>query len=123
MTEGAGVGVGEGDRVVEFRTYKLKPGSGARFHELVIRESLPLLRRAGVEVVAFGPSLDDPESYFLARAYDSLEHLHSSEEAFYSSDAWRQGPREAILAQIDSYSSVVIRMSRAAVEALRSREA
>lgn len=121
MTEGAGVG--EGDRVVEFRTYKLKPGSGARFHELVIRESLPLLRRAGVEVVAFGPSLDDPESYFLARAYDSLEHLRSSEEAFYSSDAWRQGPREAILAQVDSYSSVVIRMSRAAVEALRSREA
>ncbi len=112
-----------GERIVEFRSYRLKAGSGSRFHELVLSQSLPLLRRAGVEVVAYGPSLDDADAYFLARAYDSLEHLRASEESFYSSDAWRNGPREAILALIDSYSSVVLRMSREAIEALRSTAA
>lgn len=108
------------ERVVEFRSYKLKPGSGARFHQLVLGESLPLLRQAGIEVVAFGPSLDDPDAYFLARAYDSLEHLRASEEAFYSADAWKLGPREAILALIESYSSVVFLLSREAVEGVRA---
>lgn len=121
MSGGAEAGRGAvADRVVEFRSYKLKPGSGVRFHQLVLNESLPLLRRAGVEVVAYGPSLDDPDGYFLARAYDSLEQMRQSEEAFYSADAWRKGPREAILELIESYTSVVFRLSREAVEAVRA---
>lgn len=94
--------------VVEIRTYKLKPGSGAAFHRIVVEESLPMLERWGVEVVAFGPSLDDEDSYVLIRAYPSLEERQRSQDAFYGSDEWRNGPREAIVSRIESDFSVVL---------------
>jgi hypothetical protein len=78
-----------------------------------------MLRRRGIEVVAFGPSVGDVDSYYLIRAYASLEDRERSEAAFYGSDEWRLGPRHAILACIKDFSSIVIQMERAAVESLR----
>jgi hypothetical protein len=106
-------------RLVEIRSYKLKPGTGATFHDLVTNQSMPLLRERNMEVVAFGPSLDDPDAYFLVRAYDNLEHLRSSQEAFYSSDAWRKGPRQSIIELIDSDWNVVLWLTPQAVAAMR----
>jgi hypothetical protein len=94
--------------IVEIRTYKLLPGSGAAFHRLVVEESMPMLERWGVDVVAYGPSLDDDDLYYLIRAYRSLEELQRSQDAFYGSDEWREGPREEIVALIDSSISVVL---------------
>ena len=67
-----------------------------------------MLERWGVEVVAFGASLDEDDAYVLIRRYPSLEELHRSQDAFYGSDEWRHGPREAILALIESHISVVL---------------
>lgn len=94
--------------IVEIRSYRLKPGSGAAFHRAVLEESLPMLERWGVEVVAFGPSLDDEDSYVLIRAYPSLEERQHSQDAFYGSGEWRNGPREAIVSRIESDISVVL---------------
>jgi NIPSNAP len=94
--------------VVEIRTYKLLPGSGAAFHRTVVEESVPMLQRWGVDVVAFGPSLDDDDSYYLIRSYASLEERQRSQDAFYGSDEWRRGPREAVVSRIESDSSVVL---------------
>ncbi len=78
-----------------------------------------MLREARVDVVAHGPSLHDADAYFLARAYDDLAHRQSSQDAFYGSDAWRQGPREEILALIQVYTDAVIWLSAEGVEAMR----
>jgi hypothetical protein len=94
--------------VIEIRTYKLKPGSGEAFHRTVVEESLPMLERWGVDVVAFGPSLDDDDSYYLIRSYPSLDEKQRSQDAFYGSDEWRYGPREAIVSRIESDISVVL---------------
>ena len=106
-------------RLVEIRSYKLTRGSGAKFHALVTNQSMPLLRERGMEVVAFGPSLHDPDAYFRMRAYDSLEHLRSAQEAFYSSDAWRKGPRQSIIELIESDWNVVLWLTPQAVAAMR----
>jgi NIPSNAP len=106
-------------RLIEIRSYKLKPGSGARFHELVVNQSIPLLRAQNMEVVAFGPSLHDPDAYFLLRAYDSLEHLRSSQDALYSSSAWRDGPRQSIIELIESDWNVALWLTPQAVAAIR----
>jgi hypothetical protein len=110
------------NRLVEIRSYKLKPGSGTRFHDLVTHESVPLLRQWGVEVVAFGQSAHDPDSYFLIRAYDSLDHRQTSQAAFYGSDAWRQGPRESIIELIESDLDAVLWLTQEAVEAIRQSQ-
>ncbi len=110
-------------RIVEIRSYNLKPGTGADFHELFIHQSLPLLRRWQVDVVDFGRSLHDPDAYYLVRAFNSLDEREQSEEAFYGSEEWRKGPRDAVLALIDSYTTVVIEMNEAALQGLRREEA
>jgi hypothetical protein len=107
-------------RLVEIRSYKLKPGSGATFHDLVVNQSMPLVRAFGMEVVAFGQSLHDPDAYFLVRAYDSLEHRRSSQEAFYSSAAWRNGPRQSIIEFIEADWDVVLWLTPAAIDAMRN---
>ena len=94
--------------VVEVRTYKLLPGTGGEFHRTVIDEVMPLLERWGTKVVGFGPSLDDADLYFLLRVYESVEDLQVSQDEFYGSDEWRNGPREAIVSRIESSISVVV---------------
>lgn len=106
-------------RVVEIRTYKLKPGTGAEFHRLVGQQSVPLHAAAGMDVVAYGRSLHDPDAYYLIRAYDSLAHLEASQREFYASPAWRQGPREAIIALIESDAHAAMPWPEEAIRSLR----
>jgi ketosteroid isomerase-like protein len=97
--------------VLEIRSYNLKSGTREKFHQRFVDEVLPLLKRWKVDVVAYGPSLHDRDSYFLMRAYASLEDLERSEEAFYGSGEWRNGPRSTVLAAIDSHTTAVIRVN------------
>lgn len=108
---------------VEIRSYNLTSGSSNEFHRLVLEASLPLLAQWGVDVVAYGPSAHDDDSYYLIRAFDSLEERHASEEAFYSSPEWREGPREKILTLIESYTTIVMEMDDAVVDGLRAKDA
>ncbi|MCI0406705.1 MAG: NIPSNAP family protein [candidate division Zixibacteria bacterium] len=108
-------------KFVEVRSYNLKPGSREEFHRLVVEKSLPMLERWKVDVVDFGPSLHDENSYYLIRAYDSLEHRQTSQDAFYGSDEWRQGPRDEIVGLIESCTTVVIEMEEETVTALRRK--
>jgi len=65
---------------VEIRSYNLKSGTREGFHRLFEREALPLLRRFDVDVVAYGPSLHDEDSYFLIRSFPSVEDRQRSED-------------------------------------------
>jgi len=104
---------------VEFRSYNLKPGTRAEFHRLFLEEAYPLLQRFHVDVVAYGLSLHDENSYYLMRRFDSLAHRDQSEEAFYGSDAWRKGPREAVLACIEHYTEFVVELDEVTINGLR----
>ena len=104
---------------VEIRSYNLKPGTRDEFHRLFLEEALPLLKRWNVDVVTYGPSLHDENSYYLMRRYDSLAHREQSEDAFYGSNEWRQGPREAILALIENYTEIVLELDEVTVQGLR----
>ena len=59
-------------------------------------------------MIAFGPSLDDDDLYVLIRGYASAAELRRSQDAFYGSAQWRQGPRDAVVSLIESDISVVI---------------
>jgi hypothetical protein len=95
-------------RMIEIRSYNLKPGTRNQFHKLFVEQALPMLERWKVEVVSYGPSLHDEDSYFLMRAYSGLEVRQKSQDAFYGSDEWKQGPRESILTLIVNYTTVVV---------------
>lgn len=107
-------------QVVEIRSYSLKPDTRDEFHRLFLERAFPMLQRWKVDVVAYGPSLHDSDSYFLMRRYDSLVQREESENAFYESDEWRQDPREAILALIENYTEVVLEVDEATLRGLRA---
>ena len=104
---------------VEIRSYNLKPGTRAAFGRLMAERVLPMLQRWQVDVVACGPSTHDDDSWCLVRRYRDLAERQASQDAFYGSEEWRDGPREAVLAMIDSYTSVVLQLDDAGVESLR----
>jgi hypothetical protein len=104
---------------IEIRSYHLKPGTREEFHRLFLEEAFPMLQRWNVDVVAYGPSLHDQDSYFLMRRFDSLARREESEDAFYGSDEWKQGPREAIIALIENYTEIVLELEEATIDGLR----
>ena len=60
------------DGVVEVRVYKLKPGMRTAF-QAAADEVMEMLARHRISVVGHGPSAHDADSYYLIRAYPSLE--------------------------------------------------
>ncbi|MBI3229484.1 MAG: NIPSNAP family protein [Burkholderiales bacterium] len=106
-------------QVVEIRTYTLKAGLGQQFHHIMQEQALPLLRATATDVVAAGPSLHTADSYLLIRAYQSIEQRDRSQDEFYSSAAWLQGPRAAVMACIDSYNTAVLAADEVLLSSLR----
>ena len=106
-------------QLIEIRSYNLKLGTREEFHRLFLQEAFPMLQRWNVDVVAYGPSLHDQDSYFLMRRFDSLARREESEDAFYGSDEWKQGPREAIIALIENYTEIVLELEEATIDGLR----
>ncbi len=96
------------DGVVEILTLSLKPGTRDRFHRVYVSEALPLLLKWNFRVIAHGPSRHDENSYFVIRAFKSLEERQAAEDAYYGSDDWRKGPRSTILSMLEHDSYVVV---------------
>lgn len=105
-------------KLVEIRTYRLKPGCAERF-VAAFQVALPLVQASGMDVVAFGRSDHEHESFYLIRAYADRAQLVAQQDAFYGSDAWRLGPREALVACLDDYLNTLLWLSDAGVEDLR----
>lgn len=103
-----GISSSYGQQFVEIRSYTLQPGTRDAFDKLVVDKSLPMLDRWKIRYLGFGPSLQEDSSYYLIRAYPSLEARQASEDAFYGSAEWRQGPREAIVSKIRYYTTVIL---------------
>ena len=100
--------------ILEIRTYRLKPGSRADFLQLFNTQSMPLLAKHGIDVVACEASLvdeEDNEEACLIRAFPSLDERQRQEDAFYGSDDWHEGPRQAIIEKIESYHTIVLEAS------------
>ena len=111
------------NRFVEIRSYNLKPGTHDEFHRLFLEEALPMLKRWNVDVVAYGSSLHDENSYYLIRQFNSLAQREESEAAFYGSDEWRHGPRQAILACIENYTEIVFELDDDTLQGLKKEAA
>lgn len=106
-------------RTVELLQYTLKAFTGQEFHQIMVEESIPLHRDAGIDIIAFGNSLHDEDSYYLIRAYDDPGHLEASQKAFYLSDAWQSGPRAAIIDRIQTSVKSVLMLTDTAINGLR----
>ena len=109
-------------RIIELRTYRLKPGSAQAFRALVRDVSIPMVKRWGAQVVCFRPCLHDENSYALTRPCPSLAALRSDRDAVYGSDDWRNGPRVAILSYSQLTPAVVFKTAVKTMDRMRTLE-
>ncbi|EEX0935326.1 NIPSNAP family protein [Escherichia coli] len=107
------------DRIVEIQQYTLKKGSGEEFHQIMREVSVPLHAKNGIDVVAYGKSLHDADSYYLIRAFESEEQMKSVLDDFYASAGWRSGPREAIISRIELSFKSVLSLPQSGIDGLR----
>ncbi|PIF77189.1 NIPSNAP protein [Variovorax sp. 54] len=110
-------------RLLEIRTYRLKPGTLDDFHRAMHERAVPMLRSKGMDVVSYGRSDHEEESYHLVRAYASREALEAEQAAFYGSTEWREGPRSALVDRIETYLNTLLWLSPEGVDSLRTLNA
>lgn len=110
-------------RLLEIRTYRLKPGTMQGFQDAMRDVVVPMLLRHGMDVVAHGRSDHETQTCYLVRAYRSRSALESEQSAFYSSDTWTQGPRALLVNRIESYVNTLLWCSEEGVEAMRKLNA
>lgn len=94
--------------IIEIRTYLIKENKRETFHKFVEENSIPMLKRWNVNVLSYGKSLHDDNSYFLIRKYKSLEERKESQNAFYSSEEWTSNYEKAIMKLIEKYTTFVL---------------
>jgi len=94
--------------VFEILTLDIKPGRRDEFHNVYVSQSVPLLKKWNFNVVAYGPSLHDANSYYVIRRFKNLKDREKSEDAFYSSDDWKSGPRNAIMGLVEHFAYAVV---------------
>jgi hypothetical protein len=95
-------------QLLDIRTYRLVPGSGAEFDRIFREHARPLLERHGIRVLAAGPSLVDDDLYTLVRSFDSLDERREQLDGFYGSDEWLESYDAAVTALIETYHTVVV---------------
>ncbi|MBB4220056.1 NIPSNAP family protein [Variovorax guangxiensis] len=106
--------------LLEIRTYRLKPGTLDAFHQAMHERAVPMLRGKGMDVVAYGKSDHEEETYHLVRAYADRAALEAGQAAFYGSPEWREGPRGALVDRIETYLNTLLWASPEAVDSMRA---
>jgi NIPSNAP len=98
----------QGPPVLDVRTYKCVPGGRDELVRIMADGTVPMLRRDGIEVLAYGPSLRDGDHAFLIRRFPSAAVREEQLERFYGSDEFVSTYEEQVMALIDAYHVVVI---------------
>lgn len=106
--------------ILELRVYTLVAGTRNALEQRFEQQILPMLQRFGVRVVAAAPSLHDPSSFCLIRAFPSLEARDRQLGEFYGSEEWLTRHDADVMAMIDHYSTCVIEADESAIDALAS---
>lgn len=102
--------------ITEIRIYKLKENTAAEFNKVFTEQSLAMMKRWKVNVVDYGFSLIDKNSFYLIRSYENLEQRKESQDAFYGSNEWINGPEKQIMSCIDTYNTTIVDSEKLNIE-------
>jgi hypothetical protein len=77
-----------------------------------------MFRRHGIEVIASGLSLHDQDSFYVIRAYPSVEARQRALDALFGSAEWLMQQEDEVLGMIESYNTCVIDADEPLIEAI-----
>ena len=94
--------------LLEMRFFKLHPGTRAEFDRISREGTIPMMRRFGITVLAYGPTLNDDDGYLLVRAFPSEEQRVALSRSLYASDEWEANYEQPVMGMIADYHTAVI---------------
>jgi len=94
--------------LLEMRLFKLHPGTRAEFDRISRDGTIPMMRRYGITVLGYGPTLNDDDGYLLLRAFPSEDQRVAVAQEFYASDEWQANFETPVMAMIADYHTAVI---------------
>jgi hypothetical protein len=95
-------------RIVEMRTYRLKPGTRAEFLEIFRTRSMPAHREIGMKILGPFLSVEDPDVFFFMRGFPDLESREPMKERFYEGSLWKQELEHKLMPMIEKYEVVLV---------------
>jgi hypothetical protein len=95
-------------RVVEMRTYKLKPGKRQAFMDILRKRSMPEHDKIGMKIVGPWPSLEDPDLCFFMRFFPDLASRDGMKSQFYDGPLWNNELEAIVMPLIEKYDVVLV---------------
>jgi hypothetical protein len=106
----------DNDCVLEIRLFTVKPGVREEFHRISAEGTIPLMRKHDIDVVAFGPSINNEDGYYLIRAFDSEEHRVTHSQVIYNVPEWEEFDQPLSEMILDYHTTVVPTSRQAAAQ-------
>jgi hypothetical protein len=95
-------------RIVEMRTYKLKPGTRSAFLEIFRSTSIPAHAEIGMKILGPFLSVEDPDTFFFMRGFPDLASREPMKAKFYEGELWKRELENLLMPMIEKYDVVVV---------------
>jgi len=109
--------------LVEMRLFKVDAATRDEFHRISHEGTVPLMRRLGIRVLAYGPALNNDDTYYLLRAFSSEEQRKQQATILYASPQWESEFDTPVMAMIIDYRITVMPATPALVAELAAQPA
>jgi hypothetical protein len=96
------------ERLLEIRLFKVQPGTRAEFDRISRDGTVPMMRRLGITVLAYGPAGNDEDGYVLLRAFDSEQQRIELSQSLYEQPEWLERYDAPVTAMIVDYRTAVL---------------
>ncbi|WP_370266579.1 NIPSNAP family protein [Streptomyces sp. V4I8] len=104
--------------LLEVRMFTVQPGRRGEFDRISRDSTIPMMRRWGIDVVSYGPALNDEDGYVLLRVFASEEERVGVQERFYASEEWTENYEKPVMEMIADYRTAVLPLDTAPRERL-----
>lgn len=94
--------------LLEIRLFYVRPGMRAEFDRISREGTVPLMRRCGIDVVAYGALLNDDDGWYLIRRFGSEQQRVTDSAAMYSTDEWLDKYEDVVPPMISEYRTAVL---------------
>src|SRR3984893_10559364 len=95
-------------KIIEMRTYKLKPGKRPEFLEIFRSRSVPLHAEIGMKILGPFLSVEDPDTFFFMRGFPDLASREPMKAKFYEGELWQRELETLLMPTLDKYDVVLV---------------
>lgn len=99
--------------LVEIRRYEIKPGRRDEFVAWFESEVIPAMQAAGMNILGVFEGVEDPNTFFYIRGFESEAERATVSDEFYGSDLWIEELKPRALELETSFEVTLVRSTDA----------